>query len=467
MNLERPKPTVDQVNRVFRNLADRHAEERSRLSAERSWSRISTKRHAMLGESRALRLLRQPSLRVPRALLLAATLLLAVGGAWRYWPSGPASDALARTLSYDVERPSGPTPNEVRQPNEQRQHSGWIKTAQDHARISFSDGSLVDVGTQSALRLEMIGEHSARAELLHGHLTADIVHADSTNWVLHAGPYRVEVIGTRFDLGYDNAGFSLAMHAGRVRVLGPDAQSWTLDAGQQLRLPVIDEPPVVEEPPVAQGVPEPQEPNGPRGPNSEPGTGERQSTAPAAPATPLAAARPHPRAGGTGAEPQSVVRRDEWPQLVAKGQFERVVEEAKALGDAVPTRLTERELTAVAQAAGYTGETRLAERCWRFLRQHFAPSPGASKAAFYLARIAEHRGDTRSAMDWLEAYSKESPSGAFAAEALGRRLLLLRRGEGARGARAREAAREYLRRFPEGAYREAAQSTLESARAGR
>jgi hypothetical protein len=125
---------------------------------------------------------------------------------------------------------------------------------------------------------------------------------------------------------------------------------------------------------------------------------------------------------------------------------------------------TEPELGALAQAAGYSGDSKLAERCWRHLRQHFGRSGGSSKAAFYLARIAEQRGDTKEALEWLTIYGRESPTGTLAAEALGRHLLLLRKTEGSSSGRAIEVARDYLRRFPEGAYREMAQTTLDARR---
>jgi hypothetical protein len=149
-----------------------------------------------------------------------------------------------------------------------------------------------------------------------------------------------------------------------------------------------------------------------------------------------------------------------WPELVAKGQFQRVLDEAKALGAQFPgPQASEAQVAAVAQAAGYSGDARFAERCWRYLRTRHARSAGSARAAFYLARIAEQRGELKEALDWLGVYNKESPGGAFSAEALGRQLLILRRIDPS-SPRAVDTAREYLRRFPEGAHREAAQATL-------
>jgi len=50
------------------------------------------------------------------------------------------------------------------------------------------------------------------------------------------------------------------------------------------------------------------------------------------------------------------------------------------------------------------------------------------------------------AIGWYERYSAEAPGGAWVAEALGRRMVLLKKA-GAHDA-AIEAARQYLARFP-------------------
>jgi hypothetical protein len=259
----------------------------------------------------------------------------------------------------------------------------------------------------------------------------------------------VDVVGTQFDLAYGSAGFSLVMHAGRVRITGPQGRSWTLDAGQNLRLP--GEVPATAEP-QATSTSEAAVAEG----SSVLGPSANQSDKP----TPIGAKAPN-------SAPQRADAQRSWPELVAKGQFQRVLDEAKALGGQFPgPQASEAQIAAAAQAAGYSGDSRFAERCWRYLRKHHARSAGSARAAFYLARIAEQRGDLREALDWLGVYNKESPGGAFSAEALGRQLLILRRIDPT-APKAVEAARDYLRRFPEGAHKEAAQATLGVSRNGR
>jgi hypothetical protein len=65
--------------------------------------------------------------------------------------------------------------------------------------------------------------------------------------------------------------------------------------------------------------------------------------------------------------------------------------------------------------------------------------------------LAEESGQTPgAALDWYETYLAEAPQGSYADEALGRKMLVMRaNGEEAAAA---VVAREYLGRFPSGAY---------------
>ena len=64
------------------------------------------------------------------------------------------------------------------------------------------------------------------------------------------------------------------------------------------------------------------------------------------------------------------------------------------------------------------------------------------------------------ALRWLNSYVAEAPRGVYAAEAYGRRLSLTERLRGR--AAALPLAREYLERFPEGAYAQSARGIAEA-----
>jgi len=72
---------------------------------------------------------------------------------------------------------------------------------------------------------------------------------------------------------------------------------------------------------------------------------------------------------------------------------------------------------------------------------------------------ASEDGLTR-AIKWYDEYLMRAPTGAYASEALGRKLTLTRKLQGSTSAR--PIAEEYLRRFPTGSYAGAARTFLRS-----
>src|SRR5205814_2091873 len=96
------------------------------------------------------------------------------------------------------------------------------------------------------------------------------------------------------------------------------------------------------------------------------------------------------------------------------------------------------------------GRTDLAERAFNVTRHRFPGSSRARTAAFLLGRMADDRGDARSGLAWYRAYPGAAPSGPYAAEAVGREMLIVERLGGREGAVS--IARDDLGRFPNGTY---------------
>ena len=72
-----------------------------------------------------------------------------------------------------------------------------------------------------------------------------------------------------------------------------------------------------------------------------------------------------------------------------------------------------------------------------------------------LGRV-EEAGQKQLAIQHYDDYLTRAPGGTYAAEALGRRMILTKDVEGP--ARASRIARDYLRRFPNGSYAKAARA---------
>jgi TolA-binding protein len=142
---------------------------------------------------------------------------------------------------------------------------------------------------------------------------------------------------------------------------------------------------------------------------------------------------------------------------LAAGDFADIVEEAvhdlpRALRSA-----SSDDLAALADAARYRRRDDLARQALEAQRHRFHGSSRAADAAFFLGRLDENDGaGLIHALRWYDRYLDEAPTGAYAAEALGRKMVAMRDLYGV--GTARGVADEYVRRFPHGSYAGAARA---------
>jgi hypothetical protein len=358
--------------------------------------------------------------------------------------------------------------------------------------LHFSDGSEITLRSGALVRVRSIDDRGARVTLDEGEARVDVVHASDTRWTFEAGPFRVAVTGTVFGLSWHPSGsqLDLRLENGAVTVTGPPVDApLALRSGQWLNIrgsdvtirALADGPP----PAVPDGTGSPAGPTQDAAVSSAPAAPNASPRAPAgapnaSPSAPAGApnASPSAPAGAPNASPsahdhieavEAAGRRagserpeDRWRAELAAGQFTSIVDQALALGlEVALQRTSESELWALADAARYTRHTEIARRALQSETRRFPGSEHAHAAAFFLGRMAEAEGDARSSLDWFDAYLTEAPSGTYAPEALGRKMTLVEKLEG-KGA-ARSLAESYLRRFPGGAYADAAHALLANA----
>jgi len=143
---------------------------------------------------------------------------------------------------------------------------------------------------------------------------------------------------------------------------------------------------------------------------------------------------------------------------MASGALQSIVDEAIEHGiEATVLERTSEELEVLESAARYQKRPDIARRALLAQRARFAGSSRAKEAAFLLGRIAEV-GDGVAAHEWYERYLTEAPDGAFAAEAMGRNMVVTNRIFGVD--RARPLAETYLKRWPTGPHAQLARSIL-------
>lgn len=116
--------------------------------------------------------------------------------------------------------------------------SGYVRsTGASGARLSFSDGTEVDLQDGARARIAAVDAHGARLAIENGHAALNIARLPGAAWYVDAGPFVIQVTGTQFDVdwsSYDDT-LSVDLHDGSLIVSGPPAPAGVLlRAGQRL-----------------------------------------------------------------------------------------------------------------------------------------------------------------------------------------------------------------------------------------
>ncbi|HEY4011847.1 MAG TPA: FecR domain-containing protein [Polyangiaceae bacterium] len=331
---------------------------------------------------------------------------------------------------------------------------GYVSSGPADATVTFSDRSDLGLAPGTRLRISDLEVRGARVMLEGGLLHVRINPETHGHWTLDAGPYIVHVTGTEFDLAWrvEEQTMDLRLERGSVTVEGPLADGGVkVGRGQHLiasasagTLSLVDESnpaPAHAEAPVVVTPPAPASPGGG-------GLAEAPS--------PTVAVK-------SNATHKFPTRSDEpsWRARLAHGDFEGVLDDATHRGlDKVFAEASASDLAALADAARYARRSDLARRALIAERAHFPDSLEARDAPFFLGTLAQSEKNDASELEWYEVYLRESPTGAYAAEALGRQMMILQRVRGAEAAR--PLASEYIGRFGDGAYAPSARRLLQS-----
>jgi len=103
--------------------------------------------------------------------------------------------------------------------------------------LSFSDGSVVALAPGGEASIASLDRDGGTLGIRRGLAHAHIMHNEKTHWAIQAGPYRVAVTGTRFDIEWqpNTSRLFVNLFQGSVVVTGQARNgSTTLVEGQQL-----------------------------------------------------------------------------------------------------------------------------------------------------------------------------------------------------------------------------------------
>jgi TolA-binding protein len=335
----------------------------------------------------------------------------------------------------------------------------YVSAPAEHtASVRFSDHTEVQVEPSSQLRIEETSRRGARVLLERGMADVHVVHRAQTRWTFEAGPFEVLVTGTRFALNWDPTSevLELRLKEGSVEIQTPfGAAPVGLRAGQNFRADLRLHSMTTTDAAAGASV---------------------QSAQPVAPAASadgnadVAGAVPEPTtdsgsssvsSGLASAAPPSATPGRPWSKLVAAGDFRTVLAEASERGTGLCLRsCSASDLSALADAARYTGSPSLAQQSLQALRARFTRDPEGRRAAFLLGRLSESQGAASDARTWYQRYLNETPGGPYAAEALAGKMRTTLTLDGR--AAAQPVAAEYLERYPAGVQATTARGILGS-----
>jgi hypothetical protein len=327
---------------------------------------------------------------------------------------------------------------------------GYVRSSAVHEpKLAFSDGTNIRMMPRTRARVLDVGRRGARLMLDDGRAHVHVAHRPGADWQVQAGKFLIHVHGTAFFVEWNasQSRLDVQMESGVVSVDGPGSGDTVVLRGGQSLSTRLDGSRVVSTMRPAPPEREPALPGSEAGPQAA-------DAAPPRPAiTPLDAHRP-----ARGAAPPS----GRWSERLADGEAAAIIAEAQRRGIAnVLAGASSEDLAALADAARFRKQDHLARRVLLAQRRRFPGTRRAEEASFLIGRLADGPGGRASdALAWYDGYLREAPSGSYAAEAMGRMMLVLARQH--RTDEARALAGAYLRRFPQGAYARAARALASS-----
>jgi ferric-dicitrate binding protein FerR (iron transport regulator) len=317
-------------------------------------------------------------------------------------------------------------------------------------KLVFAEGSEFVLMPGTRGRLRGVDSKGARIAIEHGAASFQVTRRNDAKWLVDVGPFLVTVEGTVFTVSWDAATerFELRLQHGHVSVTGPIAGGpIPVRAGQRVVINLSKEEIIINEQKPEEAWPGPL-PAGTGMPTADVPTDDRPTRVIAGQG---ALGSPLPRTGG----------RRVWAEAASSGDWDRILADVDRIGVKVSlAEASSEDLFVLADAARYRGRTGLAREALQAERMRFAGSARALDAVFLLGRLEElNHGGARRAIAWYEEYLTRAPTGTYAPEALGRKMIATSKLEGA--ARAKPIAEEYLFRFPSGTYAGAARALLQ------
>ncbi len=321
----------------------------------------------------------------------------------------------------------------------------WVKVGPDDSeQISLEDGTQVVFLPNSTGRISQNVTHRGEVSLENGRVTLAVPHLRDTNWKVFAGPYKVAVTGTKFEVRWDPQSSDLTVNVfeGSVVVTGP-----LLETGHAVTsnrsLSANLQQSSVRMTPVDPSLENQQ--------HTDTGTGSKQRST-------VRSGRKsgtrgvYSRLSNAAQKNRKMESIDplEWVTYAKNGQYDKVSEIIQSTGlnrmlkDAPPSAWL-----ILGNAARQSRDFNTARTVYSNLRDRYPNSGHATTAALYLGRMAfDQQHQYAVAAKWFKIYLSEQKGGTLHREVLGR--LMETQYKANMYSDAKHTATKYLEQYPEG-----------------
>lgn len=265
-----------------------------------------------------------------------------------------------------------------------------------HESVALADGSELELGAASALRVRENDGQVLSLELVRGRARFSVRPNGPRLWTVDAGEVRVQVHGTRFWVRRDEADVGVSVEEGLVSVRA-QARTWLLGPGERWSLAALAAP---------EGATRPV------------------ASAPVANDLPSETAASAETAGSSGTLEAPAAPEPTWRDLVRRGEHHAAFAELELAGLSPEVRRASDVATlfALADAARLSGHPRAAFPPLARITREFSRDERAALAAFTAGRIELEAFDHRdAARTWFERALDLGLSGSLRAAAIRRR----------------------------------------------
>jgi len=311
----------------------------------------------------------------------------------------------------------------------------WIHAEAEMAvPLRFSDGTAMDLSPGTRARVAALSRHGASLSLETGRISANVVHRNSADWTIGAGPYIVRVVGTEFDVAWDPdlENLEVEVRHGTVKVSGPVlADDQSVSNEQRLTVSLRERRATIH-------------------------TLDSESSLTDVPAAEIPSADDAEPRGPEKTRSGSDAPSAQWISLYQQGEYEKALELVERVGfDTVARSIGPDELTKLYYLVSIAKQPSRAIRVLMLTRKRFPTSEAASIAAYKLGVTYAEKGQHAEAARWFVQYLREPGSRKLAPEALGR--LMESQERLGWHEKAEATARKYLSAYPNGPHRDYAQ----------